>query len=73
MKKRYYELTCDHCKKTAQVPDEHEPHGWYKCDEMVNGEGSDNTIYMFGGVPMLPTKHLCSDCVKEIFGTGEQQ
>lgn len=68
MKKSYYELTCDHCKKTAQVLDGHSPHGWYKCDEMVNGENSNNPMYGFGGIPMLPTKHLCPDCVQEIFG-----
>lgn len=68
MKKSYYELTCDRCKKTAQVPEDHEPHGWYKCDEIVNGEGGNRPMYMWGGIPKLPTRHLCPKCVKEIFG-----
>lgn len=68
----FQELTCDICGEIVRIDSKKEPHGWYRCHEMVNGEGSDNPLYMWGGIPMLPTRHICPACAKKLFGEEEQ-
>ena len=39
--------------------------------EMANGEGSDNVMMMAGGLPLIPKRHICPTCAKDVFETGD--